>query len=82
MGAADGADRQPPHGGERRNEATGEGCEMSSESKLRGRDGADGGGKKQRRSESVGIIWKDPVHNKTRVVRCLGVSDAIAQASS
>ena len=104
---------------------------MSSESKGRGRDGAGGGGKKQRLSESVGIICTDPVHSKTRVgivgggigglaaalalarrgfqvrvfekderflsrkqgygltlqqgglaLRCLGVSDAIAQASS
>ncbi len=55
-GSADGADRQPPHGGGRWNEATGEGCEMSPESKGRGRDGADDGGKKQRRSESVGVI--------------------------
>ena len=31
---------------------------MSPESKGRGRDGADGGGKKQRRSESVGIMCK------------------------
>jgi hypothetical protein len=65
-GSADGADRQPPHGGGRRNEVTGEGCEMSPENKGRGRDGADGGGKTQR-SESVGIIFKDPVHSRTRV---------------
>ena len=65
--SAGGADRQPPHGGGRRNEATGQGCEMSPESKGLGRHGSDGGGKKQRRSESVNIIRKDPVHSKTRV---------------
>ena len=41
---------------------------------------ADGAGKKQRRSESVGIICKDPVHSQTPVAIVGGGIEGLAAA--
>jgi hypothetical protein len=60
MGAADGADRQPPHEGGRRNEATGEGCEMLQ--RTRGVEGMEQTAEARSNGGATGRLAHSPTH--------------------